>query len=107
LTEDGHEGARYVLNGPRAITYEDVAAMLAEATGRRIEFVDQPDDAARQGMLESGTPPAIADFLVRLFRALRQGLDEKTRDTVRRLTGSEPRDFARFARDHAGAFTAA
>jgi hypothetical protein len=63
-----------------------------------------PDDAARHGMLEAGTPPAICDFLVRLFRALRQGLDDKTSDTLRRLTGTEPRDFADFAREHAAAF---
>jgi uncharacterized protein YbjT (DUF2867 family) len=107
LTEDGHEGARYVLNGPRAITYDDVASFLSDATGRHIEFVDVPDDAARQGMLEGGMPPAIADFLVRLFRALRQGLDDKTSDTVRRLTGTQPRDFAEFAREHATAFGAA
>jgi uncharacterized protein YbjT (DUF2867 family) len=104
LTEDGHEGARYVLNGPRAITYEEVAAHLSEAIGRPIEFVDLPDDVAHQAMLEAGTPPAVADFLVRLFRALRQGLDEKTSDTVRRLTGAEPRGFAEFAREYAAAF---
>jgi uncharacterized protein YbjT (DUF2867 family) len=104
LTEDGHEGARYVLSGPRAITYEEVAAHLSDATGRTIEFVDVPDGVARQGMLESGLPPDLADFLVRLFRALRQGLDERTNDTVRALTGAEPRDVAEFAREHAAAF---
>jgi len=104
LTEDGHEGGRYVLNGPRAITYEEVAALLSEATGRRIDFIDVPEDAAHQAMLDGGTPPAVADFLVRLFRALRQGLDEKTSDTVRALTGAEPRGFAEFAREHAAAF---
>ena len=107
LTEAGHDGARYVLSGPRAITYEDIADMLSDATGRQIEFVDVPDDTARRGMLESGTPPAIADFLVSLFRALREGLDDKTSDTVRRLTGTDPRDFAEFAREHAAAFGAA
>ena len=107
LTEDGHEGARYVLNGPRAITYEEVAAHLSEATGHRIEFVDVPDEAAQQAMLESGLPPAVAEFLVRLFRALRQGLDEKTSGTVRALTGAEPRTFAEFAREHAAEFGAA
>jgi uncharacterized protein YbjT (DUF2867 family) len=106
LTEDGHEGARYVLNGPRAITYAEVAATLSDATGRHIEFVDVSDDAARQGMLQSGTPPAVADFVVRLFRALRQGLDDQTSDTVRRLTGAAPRHFADFAREHAAAFGA-
>jgi uncharacterized protein YbjT (DUF2867 family) len=104
LTGDGHEGARYILDGARAITYEEVAAHLSEATGRRIQFVDVPDDAAQRAMLEAGLPPAVAEFLVRLFRALRQGLGEKTSDIVRSLTGEQPRDFAAFARDHAAAF---
>jgi uncharacterized protein YbjT (DUF2867 family) len=107
LTEDGHDGARYVLNGPRAITYEEVAAHLADATGRPIEFVNVTDEDAEQAMLEGGVPPAVAEFLVRLFRALRQGLDEKTSGTVRALTGTEPRGFAEFAREHAAAFGAA
>ena len=107
LTEAGHDGARYVLNGPRAITYEEVAAHLADATGRPIEFVNVTDEAAEQAMLEGGVPPAVAEFLVRLFRALRQGLDEKTSGTVRALTGAEPRGFAEFAREHAAAFGAA
>jgi uncharacterized protein YbjT (DUF2867 family) len=107
LTEPGHEGARYVLTGPRAITYDEVAAQLSEATGRPIEFVDLTDEAAQQAMLESGMPPAVAEFLVRLFRALRQGLDETTSGTVRALTGAEPRGFAEFAREHAAAFGAA
>jgi uncharacterized protein YbjT (DUF2867 family) len=55
-TEDGHDGARYVLNGPRAFTYADIAEMVSEATGDHIEFVDVPDDAARQGMLEAARP---------------------------------------------------
>jgi uncharacterized protein YbjT (DUF2867 family) len=107
LTEDGHDGARYVLNGPRAITYEEVAAHLADATGRPIEFVNVTDEDAEQAMLEGGVPSAVAEFLVRLFRALRQGLDEKTSGTVRALTGTEPRGFAEFAREHAAAFGAA
>ena len=57
LTERGHEGARYVLNGPRAITYAEVAAHLSEATVRPIEFVDVPDDVAQQAMLEERNAP--------------------------------------------------
>ncbi len=43
-------------------------------------------------------------FLVRLFGALRAGAHAVTTDTVRAVTGSEPRGIAEFARDHAGAF---
>src|SRR5581483_9462890 len=46
LAGEGHDGAAYLLSGPAAITYADVAAALSEATGRTIEFVDVPDEAA-------------------------------------------------------------
>jgi uncharacterized protein YbjT (DUF2867 family) len=104
LTEDGHDGQTYVLTGPEALGYHEVAATLSDTTGRRIEFVDVPDEAARQGMLEAGTPEFVADFLVRLFGALRAGAHALATDTVRAVTGSEPRSLAQFARDHAGAF---
>jgi uncharacterized protein YbjT (DUF2867 family) len=104
LTEDGHDGQTYVLTGPEALGYHEVAAALSDTTGRRIEFVDVPEDAARQGMLEAGVPEFVADFLVRLFGALRAGAHAVPTDTVRAVTGGEPRSIADFARDHAGAF---
>jgi uncharacterized protein YbjT (DUF2867 family) len=106
LTEDGHEGNRYVLTGERPITYDDVARDLSEATGRPIDFVDVSDEAARDGLLAAGTPPVLADFVVQLFGMLRAGLGEKTTGTFRALTGAEPRAFAEFAREHAAAFGA-
>jgi hypothetical protein len=65
------------------------------------EFVDVPGEAARQGMLEQGMPENLADFVVKLFEALRDGLAGQTTDTVRTLSGREPRTFAEFAKEHA------
>jgi uncharacterized protein YbjT (DUF2867 family) len=104
LVEDGHEGRRYDLTGPHAITYADVARELSEATGRAIEFVDIPDEAARAGMLDAGLPPVDAEYLVTLYGALRNGVGEPTTDAVERLTGAAPRPFAEFAREHAALF---
>jgi uncharacterized protein YbjT (DUF2867 family) len=97
-------GETYMLSGPEAITYEQVAGYLSEATGRTIEFVDVPDEAARQALLDDGVPELVAEFIVQLFGALRDGIAAETTDTVRRLTGHEPRGFAEFAHEHAAAF---
>lgn len=35
LTEDGHEGKTYTLTEPEAFSYDNAAATLSEATGRR------------------------------------------------------------------------
>jgi uncharacterized protein YbjT (DUF2867 family) len=106
LTTDGHEGQAYELTGPEAITCERIAEELSAATGRPVEFVDVPEEAARQGFVEAGMPTWLVEHLIELFRIIRQGALEWTTDTVRVLTGREPRSFAEFAREHAGLFRA-
>ncbi len=106
LTGDGHEGRTYDLTGPEAITYERIAADLSAATGRQVDFVDVPDEAARQGMVDAGLPPILADFIVATFGVFRTGAMSQTTDAVRALTGREAGTFAQFARDHAALFGA-
>lgn len=104
LTSDGHEGRTYALTGPEAITYERIASELSQATGEQVEFVDVPDEAARQGLVAAGLPAWLVEHLGALFPVIRKGGFENTTDTVRALTGRAPRTFAEFARDHAQAF---
>jgi uncharacterized protein YbjT (DUF2867 family) len=101
LTEDGHHGKTYTLTGPESITYDEVAGQLSKVTGRKIEFVNVPDGAAREALVQAGTPDRMAEQLVILFGLLRQGAAAQTTDEVRALTGREPRSFAEFARDFA------
>jgi uncharacterized protein YbjT (DUF2867 family) len=101
LIEDRHEDETYTLTGPEAIAFGEVAANLSEATKREIEYLNVPDEAALEGMTEQGLPDFVAAQIVTVFGMLRGGAQERTTDTVRSLTGHEPRSFAEFAREHA------
>lgn len=107
LTTSGHDGRTYVLTGPQAMTYAQVAAELSAATARHVEFIDLPDEHARQGMVQGGMPDAVAEQVVKVFAMLRQGMAGRVTDGVESLTGKPPRDFAAFARDHAFLFAPA
>ena len=72
---------------------------LQGATGSKIKYVEIPDKAARQGMPEQVMPDFITEFSIKLFGAPREGIAENTNDTVRSLTGREPRTFAKFAHE--------
>ena len=104
LIGDGHEGETYTLTGPEAITFEGVAGHLSEAVGREIEYLNVPDEAALQGMIEQGLPEFVAAQIVAVFGVLRGGGQERTTGTVQSMTGREPRGFAEFAREHARLF---
>jgi uncharacterized protein YbjT (DUF2867 family) len=107
LSSPGHEGQTYLLTGPRAITYTEVAAALSAATGSRVEFVDLPGDAAYQAMIGDGMPGFVAEQIVAMFGRLRQGVAAQVSPAVEMLTGRAPRDFASFAVDHASLFAPA
>jgi uncharacterized protein YbjT (DUF2867 family) len=107
LSSPGHEGQTYLLTGPRAITYTELAAALSAATGSRVEFVDVPDDAAYQAMIHDGMPGFVAEQIVAMFGRLRQGEAAQVSPAVEMLTGRAPRDFASFAARHASLFAPA
>jgi uncharacterized protein YbjT (DUF2867 family) len=106
LAGDGHEGAAFALTGPEALTYGRIAQELSAATGRPIEYVNVPEDAAREGMAQAGLPTPMADAILAVFAAQRAGALARTTRTIEALTGREPRTFARFAHAHAAAFGA-
>lgn len=105
LTTAGHHDPTYVLTGPEAITHTQVATELSAATHEAVEFVDVPDEAARQSMTRAGVPDVVARHVVEVYAMLRRGAGERVTATVESLTGRSPRDFASFARDHAHFFT--
>jgi uncharacterized protein YbjT (DUF2867 family) len=107
LSTPGHDGRTYVLTGPEAITYGQVAAALSAATGGAVEFIAVPDEDAKQGLVGAGLPDFVAGQVVNVFAMARRGAAEQVTDTVASLTGRPPRDIASFARDHARLFTPA
>ena len=107
LSTPGHDGRTYVLTGPEAITYAQIAAALSAATDRAIEFTDIPDQDARQGLVQAGLPDVVAEQVVKVFAMARRGVAEQVTAAVASLTGRPPRDVASFARDHARLFAPA
>ena len=107
LTEEGHDGRTYVLTGPTAITFADVARELSTVTGREVEYLGLPDKTAQQGLIASGAPAPVAEIVISIFGALRKGSGERVTDDVQALTGSPPTDIATFTRRHAHLFTPA
>jgi uncharacterized protein YbjT (DUF2867 family) len=105
LTTQGHQGQSYVLTGPEAISYAEVASHVSAATGQSVGYADIPSEAAHQALVQAGLPPFAAEQFVAVFAALRDGAQATTTDTVHTLTGRAARPFADFAREYASAFS--
>ena len=107
LTSDGHEGATYVVTGPEALTYGEIAARLGAFLGRDVVYVDAPPLAAREAMVGSGLDPWFAGALVELFELAREEGVQDVSDEVRKATGRSARTLEDFLGDHGAAFRTA
>lgn len=104
LTGTGHEGKVYNITGPAALSLNDVALSLSRALGKKVAYIDVPEDAARKGMKGAGMADWAVNCLMELHGVARAGYASAVTDTVERLTGKKPRTFDEFAKDNAGYF---
>ncbi|MFE1803003.1 NAD(P)H-binding protein [Streptomyces sp. NPDC059517] len=84
-----------VVTGPQALSHTEVATVLAEVTGRAVAHRPLPYEEMRD-RLAASMPLEYAAMLAGMDRANAEGAENRTTDTVRRLTGRGPRTF----RDH-------
>lgn len=92
------------LTGPAAISLPQAATELAGAIGRPITYVDVPEEDYRSNLDRVGLPDWIADAVVALYRAIREGHAATVTDGVQRLTGSPARVYREFAEAHKSDF---
>jgi len=104
LTNTGHEGKAYVITGPEALSNQQVASILSQVLGRTINYVDVPEDAARQGMQSAGMPDLLVNALLELYASYKAGQASTVSPAVEQVTGKTPISFEQFARDYAEAF---
>jgi uncharacterized protein YbjT (DUF2867 family) len=104
LMEPGHQGKTYVVTGPEALSYGQVAEKLSTALGKKITFVNASPEEFKKGALAIGMPEWLVDALNELYGWVREGGAAVVTDVVARVAGKPPISFDQFAREHAEAF---
>ncbi|MFF3754493.1 NAD(P)H-binding protein [Streptomyces sp. NPDC002018] len=85
-----------IITGPQALSYGDIAAILTQVTGRTITHRRLTYGQMRD-RLAGGMPAEFAAMLAGMDRAIAEGAEDRTTDTVERLTGRPPGSFRAFA----------
>ncbi|WP_240999641.1 SDR family oxidoreductase, partial [Streptomyces sp. Tu 4128] len=94
LLEEGRfEGATPPLTGPAALDFGTVAEIASQATGRPFTRTVVPDDAFREQVLAHGAPAPIADLMLSIFAAARNGEFTAVDSTLAEVIGREPTAF--------------
>ena len=85
-----HHNQIYELNGPEAVSYAELASRISRIAGRNVQFVDIPEAAQRQSMLQLGMPPWQVDALLDLQRYYTGGQGGTVDGQLPKLLGREP-----------------
>ena len=104
LTGSGHEGKGYGLTGPEALTGEDVAATLSEATGQSITAAPLAPDDAKAAMMSGGMQEEVAGAMVELASIAPKGYLGGIETTVSDVLGRPARRFKDFVAENKSAF---
>ena len=107
LTEAGHEGRTYVVTGPQALTYTEIASHLSQALGKEVRYVDVPYSVARAAMRQMRMPPWQLEGVIELSEMYKRGEAKEVTDAVRVVARKEPGTFAQFTREFATALSGA
>jgi uncharacterized protein YbjT (DUF2867 family) len=91
LTGDDHEDATYVLTGPEALGYRELARRISAVFGRDVRYTDLPEDRAREQWLGSGMTPWQVEGMLEMFEWIRGGGTDSVTSDVPDVTGQNAR----------------
>ncbi|MFF4284646.1 NAD(P)H-binding protein [Streptomyces sp. NPDC001633] len=92
LTDDPPPDTDLVLTGPKALSHDDIAAIVTQTTGRPVTHRHLSHDDLRD-RLAAVLPPEFATMLADMDRAIAGGAEDRITDSVQRVTGRPPHDF--------------
>lgn len=96
LSAPGHEKKTYSLGGSDAISFADIAKILAEVKGKHVPFSTITAEEYIDGMVAKGTPNKVAEFLTSWVVAIEEGEFEHHSGDLERLLGRKPKTFKEY-----------
>lgn len=83
-------GGRFDLTGPELLTTRQIAAIIADVFGKKVEVVPVSDEQLLAGMIAAGVPKPFAELGVAFEANTRAGRIDLISDAVAKLTGKPP-----------------
>ncbi|MDL2400687.1 NmrA family NAD(P)-binding protein [Rhizobium mayense] len=101
----GHEGKIYPLHGPVEMNYTEIAAVVSDVLGAKIEYAPTSIEAFKDRMENLYKfPPFLVQHLVEVAQNYRDGIFSGTNDLVEAITGTPALSVQQFVSNNRAAF---
>jgi uncharacterized protein YbjT (DUF2867 family) len=104
MTEPHYAGQSLPVTGPEALSFAEMTAKVGAAIGRELRFEPRSEDDERRAQAAWGSPQAMIEARLSIFRAMRDGRLTAVSDNVTKILGREPISFDQWAQQNAAAF---
>jgi NAD(P)H dehydrogenase (quinone) len=95
------------VTGAEALGSAQIAELVTQLSGRKIEHISIPLQALTDGMVEHGLPRPVAEIYASFDAGVAAGELDLVSDHVARFTGKKPQSFADFLRANPSAWAVA
>jgi uncharacterized protein YbjT (DUF2867 family) len=103
-SQQQHRNKTYEITGNEAISYIQAAEILSDNLGRRISYVNIPEEDARKAMKQTGMEDWLVEAVMEYCNVIRAGYTSQTTNVVEEITERHPISFEQFVRDYASSF---
>jgi NAD(P)H dehydrogenase (quinone) len=88
LTGEGHENKIYNLVSNQTWSYNDLAQLVSEVSGKKVVHQPVSFEAEKNILLQAGLPEPVAVMISLIYQAVAEGETSKTGDDLQKLIGS-------------------
>jgi uncharacterized protein YbjT (DUF2867 family) len=104
LTSDKFFNQTIEITGPEAISCQEVAKAISDATGKDVKYVDVPEEAARKAMLDMHMPEKLVDAMMELHAVCKAGHASNVSDTSEKILNHKGHNIQEFAKQYSECF---
>ena len=103
LSTDGHENQEYAITGETSYSFNEIAAMIAEISGKDVQYHAPDKETYIKVLVQAGVPEGDAEFFAGFGVAIEGAEFDTKRSDLGKLLGRKPQDLKEFLRTVYGA----
>jgi NAD(P)H dehydrogenase (quinone) len=96
LIGEGHEGKEYEIANTVSISFQDVANILSEITGKKVAYLNPNAEDYKSALTHAGVPAEYVGIFAAFAEAMKQGEFETNRTDLPQLLDRKPTSVAQY-----------
>jgi len=94
-----HQNKVYEITSGSTYTFDEIAGILSEITGKQIKYIDIPVEALKENIIKFGMPKEVAELMGSIAESMKAGEFDFIDPTLEKLIGRKPTDLKDFLKN--------